>query len=57
MIIGERNLIIGKLFTTISDYSLTSFCWFEKQKSLLLGVLNKTVVEISPKSTSPPTLT
>lgn len=56
MVIGEKNLIIGKLFTIISDYSLTSFYWFEKQTNFLLLILNKIFKKISPKSTSPPIL-
>lgn len=54
MVISEKNLIIGKIFTIISDYSHTSFYWFEKQTNFLLVILNKIFKKIYPKSASPP---
>ena len=54
MIIGEHNLIIGKNYTVISDFSLTVFFAFKNTLNFMVKLFNKIIIKIIPISNSPP---
>ena len=54
MIIGERNLILGKYIVYISDYSISIFRYMKDRFILFKNeVVNKILIPI-PNSNSPP---
>ena len=54
MIIGEYNLIIGTIYSVISDFSISIFFRIEKQLNYILKSFKKIIFKIIPISTSPP---
>ena len=54
MIIGEHNLIIGTIYSVISDFSISIFFRIEKQFNCILKSFKKIIFKIIPISTSPP---
>ena len=54
MIIGEYNLIIGTIYSVISDFSTSIFFRIEKQFNYILKSFKKIILKIIPISTSPP---
>ena len=54
MIIGEYNLIIGTIYSVISDFSTSIFFRIEKQFNCILKSFKKIIFKIIPISTSPP---
>ena len=56
MIIGEKNLIIGKIFSIISDSSISLFFYIKKQINYTMTQYKKYIIEIIPRKTSPPSL-
>ncbi len=54
MIIGEHNLIIGTIYSVISDFSISIFFRIEKQFNYILNSFKKIIFKIIPISTSPP---
>ena len=54
MIIGEYNLIIGTIYSVISDFSTSIFFRIEKQFNYILKYFKKIIFKIIPISTSPP---
>ena len=54
MIIGEYNLIIGTIYSVISDFSTSIFFRIEKQFNCILKSFKKIILKIIPISTSPP---
>jgi hypothetical protein len=54
MIIGEKNLIIGKLDDIISETSKSAFFYIQKQFNYLIENLNLFLLKVIPASTSPP---
>lgn len=54
MIINERNLIIGKINTIISEKSISVFFYIEEQINFILDNLKQFVLKIIPVSTAPP---
>ena len=56
MIIGERNLIIGKLFTIISDFCSSTFFYIQPQHNYILLIITKLINKIIPTTTSPPNI-
>ena len=56
MIISEHNLIIGTIYSVISDFSISIFFRIEKQFNCILKSFKKIILKIIPISTSPPKL-
>ena len=54
MIIGEYNLIIGTIYSVISDFSISIFFRIEKQFNYILKSFKKIIFKIIPISASPP---
>lgn len=54
MIIGEKNLIIGKIFSVISETSITLFYYIYKQINYIFKECSKITLKIIPISNSPP---
>lgn len=54
MIIGENNLIIGKVFAIISDFSISVFFYIKKQSNYILNTVIDYITKIIPVSTAPP---
>ena len=54
MIISEHNLIIGTIYSVISDFSISIFFRIEKQFNCILKSFKKIILKIIPISTSPP---
>lgn len=54
MIIGEKNLIIGKLYSIISEFSITTYNYIEKQINCTLLHLKEIIFLIIPRTCSPP---
>ncbi len=54
MIIGEKNLIIGKIFTIISDFCSSLFFYIHPQINYILLIITKLNNKIIPTTTSPP---
>lgn len=54
MIIGEKNLIIGKIQTLVSSFSISTFFNFEKQFNYIIKKLKKIYFKIPYLSNSPP---
>ena len=56
MIIGEKNLVIGKIFTVISDFYSSTFYYILPQFNYILLIVTKLTDEIIPNTTSPPNI-
>ena len=56
MIIGEYNLIIGTIYSIISDFSISIFFRIEKQFNYILKSFKKIIFKITPNTTSPPNI-
>lgn len=54
MIIGEKNLIIGKIFTIISNFCSSTFFYIQPQINFILLIITKLIDKIVPTITSPP---
>lgn len=54
MIIGERNLVIGKIFTIISDFCSSTFFYIYPQFNYILLIITKLINKVIPNTTSPP---
>ena len=54
MIIGEYNLIIGTIYSIISDFSISIFFRIEKQFNYILKSFKKIIFKIIPNTASPP---
>lgn len=54
MIIGEKDLIIGKIHTVISDFSKSVFFYITKQYNYFTLALKTFFFKITPVSTAPP---
>lgn len=54
MIIGERGLIIGKIQTLISDFSISAFFYIKKQTNFLIKKINNIGFLNDIKNNSPP---
>lgn len=54
MIIGEHNLVIGKISVIISDFSSSLYSAFENTKNYLIKKLKKIIFSINPKTNDPP---
>lgn len=54
MIIGENNLVIGKICTVISSFSITTFFYFEKSVNYIIKKYKNIFFKVNPLSTSPP---
>lgn len=54
MIIGEHNLIIGKINSIISDFSISIFVYIINKICFVYNYINVSKVKINPKSNSPP---
>ncbi len=54
MIIGEKNLIIGKIYSIISEFSITTYNYIEKQINCTLLHLKEIIFLIIPRTCSPP---
>lgn len=54
MIIGETNLIIGRLYSVISYFSISVFFYIEKQTNYFLKSIIKIARKIIPVSNAPP---
>ena len=56
MIIGEKNLIIGKIFTIKSDFCSSAFFYIQPQYNYMLLIVTKLINKIIPNTTSPPNI-
>lgn len=54
MIIGEKDLIIGKIHTVISDFSKSVFFYIKEQKYYFITVLKTFFFKINPVQAAPP---
>lgn len=54
MIIGESNLIIGKIFSVVSSFSITAFFYFEKSINYIIKEYKNIFFKIKPLANSPP---
>lgn len=54
MIIGEKECIIGKHFTCISDFSISVYFYIVQQKNYILTSFKQIFFKIVPTSISPP---
>ncbi len=55
MIIGELNNIIGKYFSIICDFSISTFSYFYNKNYIIKKLANK-FFKIKPKINSPPNI-
>lgn len=54
MIIGEHNLIIGKINAVISDFSMSLFFYIENKIIFNIYIIKKYIKKILPLVNSPP---
>lgn len=54
MIIGEKNIIIGKINAIISEYSISIFFYISKQFNYSLKCLDLFFFKITEANNSPP---
>lgn len=54
MIIGEKNLILGKLFAIISEFSFTSINLYNNEKNFIIKKLKSFFEKIDISCNSPP---
>ena len=54
MIIGEVGLIIGKVYSVISNFSISVFFYITKQQNFFIKKLKDIIFKLIPRNLSPP---